>query len=222
MDWFRHVNSYCERTDATCWSEPVNALTNLAFILAGLCAMRLSGRAHDRGGQVLSGGLIVIGIGSALFHTYAQVWAMMADVLPILAFILAYVFLATVRLFDLPLWSGAVAVVVYFPYSVLFGLIFEPLVGSLNGSLSYMPVPVLILGYAAVLRGRSPGTAKGLAAGAGILFVSLFFRSIDRAVCGAFPLGTHFLWHVLNAVMLGWMIHVMARDRSGRFHGLTA
>ena len=27
MDWFRAVNSYCERTDASYWSEPLNAVT---------------------------------------------------------------------------------------------------------------------------------------------------------------------------------------------------
>ena len=26
VDWFRSVNSYCERTDASYWSEPANAL----------------------------------------------------------------------------------------------------------------------------------------------------------------------------------------------------
>ena len=35
--------------------------------------------------------------------------------------------------------------------------------------------------------------------------------SIDEALCGAFPLGTHFLWHILNGIMLGWMIEVYRR-----------
>lgn len=212
MDWFRQVNSYCERTDFTYWSEPVNALTNLAFVLAGLWALRLSARAGDRGGQALSGILVLIGIGSWLFHTHAQIWAMMADVIPILIFILAYVFLATVRFLALPLWAGAIAVVAYIPYSAAFGAVFEPLVGGLNGSMSYMPVPVLILGYALLLRRRRPETARGLAVGASILLVSLLFRTIDREICASLPLGTHFLWHLLNAVMLGWMIRVLVED----------
>ena len=29
----------------------------------------------------------------------------------------------------------------------------------------------------------------------------------------AIPVGTHFLWHVLNAVMLAWMILVWQRHR---------
>ncbi|PWT93645.1 MAG: hypothetical protein C5B56_00365, partial [Proteobacteria bacterium] len=42
--------------------------------------------------------------------------------------------------------------------------------------------------------------AIGLAAG--LFCVSLVFRTIDRTICGAFPLGTHFVWHMLNAVVL--------------------
>jgi hypothetical protein len=41
--------------------------------------------------------------------------------------------------------------------------------------------------------------------------LSLVFRSLDEIVCPAVPLGTHFLWHILNAVMLGWMIEVYRR-----------
>jgi hypothetical protein len=213
MDWFRHIDSYCERTDAGYWSEPVNALTNLSFVLAGLWAWRYAGREGDRGGRLLAAILVVIGLGSWLFHTHAQVWAMMADVVPILVFVLAYIFLATVRFFGLSSWAGAAAGVLYLPYSALFERLFTPLVGSLNGSMSYLPVPVLILGYGVALRRARAETARGLATGAMILFISLFFRTIDAGVCASFPLGTHFLWHVLNAVMLAWMIRVMVRDR---------
>ena len=62
--------------------------------------------------------------------------------------------------------------------------------------------------YAALLRRRLPKTARGLAIGAGILIVSLTFRTLDLPLCGTLPFGTHFPWHVLNAVMLGWMIEV--------------
>jgi hypothetical protein len=38
---------------------------------------------------------------------------------------------------------------------------------------------------------------------AAILFViSLAFRTMDQAVCPGFPLGTHFIWHLLNATVL--------------------
>jgi hypothetical protein len=72
-------------------------------------------------------------------------------------------------------------------------------------------VPVLILGYAWLLRHRARATARGLAVGAGVLCLSLLARSVDMALCAGWPVGTHFLWHLLNAAMLGWMIEVWRR-----------
>jgi RsiW-degrading membrane proteinase PrsW (M82 family) len=95
----------------------------------------------------------------------------------------------------------------------------EQVAGSLNGSASYLPVLALIGGYAVGLRRRAPATARGLAIGVGLLGLSLLFRTIDARVCAAFPLGTHFLWHLLNAVLLGWMIRVLVRH--GRGPGLA-
>ncbi len=211
MDWFAEVNSYCERTDPSYWSEPVNALTNLAFILAGLICLRRLGERADRGVRLLIGLLILIGIGSYLFHTHAQIWALLADVLPILGFILVYVHLATTRFLRAPVWAGLLAAAAFLPYSMLVGTFVRALAGDLNGSVSYVPVPILIAAYALILRRRAPSTARGLAIGAAILTVSLVFRTVDTQVCTAFPIGTHFLWHILNALMLGWMIAVLLR-----------
>lgn len=209
MDWFRAVDNYCERLDASYWSEPVNAVTNAAFILAAIWAWRAASAAGDNGAKLLAVILGAIGAGSYLFHTHAQVWSLYADVIPIQVFILTYLYLATVRFFGVPWWGGALVVVAFLPYAALIAGGLGAIFGSLNGSISYVPVPILIAVYAALLWRRRPQAARGLAIGAGILSVSLVFRTLDRPVCEAFPLGTHFLWHILNAVMLGWMIGVI-------------
>lgn len=211
MDWFRSVNSYCERTDASYWSEPINALSNAAFLVAALVCWRRAARAGDRAAQTLCLILALIGVGSFLFHTHAQVWAMIADVVPIQAFILVYLALATIRFFAAPWWAGVLAAAAFVPLSAGAARLIVAVFGPLNGSAGYAPVPLLILAYAALLARRAPATAGGLAVGAGVLAVSLVFRTADEAVCAAFPLGTHFLWHLLNAVMLGWMIGVFMR-----------
>jgi hypothetical protein len=53
--------------------------------------------------------------------------------------------------------------------------------------------------------------ARGFVVGAVILLVSLTARSLDEILCSNWPLGTHFLWHILNAMMLGWMIEAYRR-----------
>ena len=37
---------------------------------------------------------------------------------------------------------------------------------------------------------------------AGLFALSVMLRTLDRSLCGGFPLGTLFLWHLLNAVLL--------------------
>ena len=99
----------------------------------------------------------------------------------------------------------------YVPYAWAVGGIIESSFGPLNGSVGYVPTLLLIAGYGVALLRRNREAAHGLLIGAGILAASLFFRSIDQVVCSSIPLGTHFLWHLLNGIMLGWMIMVVSR-----------
>ncbi|RJL21554.1 ceramidase domain-containing protein [Paracoccus siganidrum] len=214
MNWLAPVDAYCERTGPDYWSEPINALTNLAFLIAALVLWpRLRGPEMAMG-RALAAVLFVIGIGSWLFHTHANQLTGLMDVLPILAFILLYVFAATRDYFGARPWIAALVTAGFIPYAAATVPIFAMIPG-LGSSASYAPVPLLILIYAALLRRRLPETARGLAIGAGILIASLTFRTLDQPLCGALPFGTHFLWHVLNAVMLGWMIEVWRRHRLG-------
>jgi len=36
----------------------------------------------------------------------------------------------------------------------------------------------------------------------GIFLVPLAFRTVDHAICPSLPIGTHYLWHGLNALVL--------------------
>jgi hypothetical protein len=132
------------------------------------------------------------------------------DVLPILGFILLYIFAASRDMLGLrPLWAGA-ATLGFIPYAAATVPLFA-LIPGIGSSAGYAPVPLLILIYAAILGHSAPATARGLAIGAGVLIVSLTFRSLDQPLCDHTPFGSHFLWHILNGVMLGWMIEVYRR-----------
>jgi uncharacterized membrane protein (GlpM family) len=210
MDWFASVDNYCERTGPDYWSEPVNALTNAAFLVAALVmARRLRGQDLSLAWAMVVA-LAAIGVGSFLFHTHANRLTGLMDVAPILAFILLYIFAATRDLLALRPWVAGLAVLGFFPFTAALVPLFARVPG-IAASAGYAPLPLLILLYALALRRRAPQTARGMALGAGILIASLVFRSMDRAICDAVPLGTHFLWHLLNALMLGWMIEVYRR-----------
>ncbi|RVV96914.1 hypothetical protein EKE94_16370 [Mesobaculum littorinae] len=215
MDWTRQIDGYCERLGPGYWAEPVNAVTNAAFVIAALILWRRSrGVPMARGMAAVLG---VIGVGSFLFHTHATAWASLADVLPILGFILLYIFAANRRFWNMPPWAALLGTLAFLPYAAALTPVLRAIPGIAISAV-YWPVPLLIAAYAVALRRRSPATARGLGLGAALLTLSLTFRSLDMPLCEAWPLGTHPMWHILNAVMLGWMIEVYLRH-SGEDHG---
>lgn len=206
MDWTRAVDGYCERLGPAFWAEPVNAVTNLAFLAAALLLWR---RTFGLG-RALCAVLFAIGVGSFLFHTFAQSWAGVADVVPILVYVLVYIYAANRDFWGLGVWASLGLTLLFFPYAAATVPLFSMIPG-LGGTAGYAPVPLLIAIYAVLLRHRAPETARGLLIGVAILLVSMLARTLDEPLCGVFPMGTHFLWHLLNATMLGWMIHVWTR-----------
>ncbi|SNS24493.1 ceramidase domain-containing protein [Tropicimonas sediminicola] len=209
-DLLRQVDGYCERTDFTYWSEPVNAVTNAAFLLAAWIMWRRLRGEEAPLARALVLVLAAIGIGSYLFHTHATVWGAIADTTPIGIFILLYIYAANRVFWGLPVAWSLLGMAAFVPFAALTVPLFQSL-PFFEVSAAYWPVPLLIAAYAVALRSRAPATARGLAIGSGVLAVSLAFRSVDEAICAGFPLGTHFLWHLLNAMMLGWMIEVLRR-----------
>lgn len=215
MDWTRQIDIYCERLDASYWAEPINALTNAAFLFA---AALMAYRLRDASSPIAWGLVFIlagIGVGSFLFHTHAQSWAALADVGAIALFILLYLFAASRDYLGLStLWS-VVSVFAFFPFAAIMTPLFA-YVPVLGVSSSYLPVTLLIAIYGVILRRRAPQTARGLLIGVSILMVSITLRSLDEPLCAQIPMGTHFAWHILNAIMLGWMIEVYRRHMLAR------
>lgn len=217
-DPFRAIDSYCERLDASFWSEPVNAITNAAFLIAAWIAWREAkrlGRVEWATTSIIAL-IAIIGVGSFLFHTFANAWSVMADVIPIQLAILLYFYLVPVRFYGLPPWGGALALAGSFLVIYLLGLGLAAAFGRMNGSVGYLATALTLaaLGAGLMLRGHPAGT--GILIGMAIFAASLTFRTIDMAICGGFPLGTHFLWHTLNGVTLGWLALVLVRHGAPR------
>jgi hypothetical protein len=191
------VDNYCERLGPDFWAEPLNAVTNLAFIIAALLLLRSGPRSGAD--TFLSLWIGVIGIGSFLFHTFATRWAAAADSVPILIFILVYFYLAMRHYVLLAGWVSLATTIAYVPASILLAWILAPLAGSSSGYMGAL-FAVLAVGIAMLRRDRA--TAYGLLSTGAIFAVSIGFRMVDEPLCGLWSVGTHFVWHILNAVVL--------------------
>jgi len=208
MNWSQPVDIYCERLDPGFWAEPVNALSNLAFVLAGLAALALARRTGrgDAAVVLLSANAVAVGIGSFLFHTVATRWAGLADVLPILVFILGYFAAAMNRFVGLG-WGRAVLATLGFlagAWALGQGLALLP-EGLTRGWGGYAPALVALIGVGLWLRARGHRAGPALMQAGGVFALSLGFRTLDGPLCDALALGTHFLWHLLNGLML-WLL----------------
>lgn len=218
------IDLYCERTSPALLAEPVNALSNLAFVAAGVWGVR-EARRYGAGAfaEILAWWVVAIGIGSALFHTFANELTKWADILPIAGFTLAYT-LMNLRRFMAMSWQRALPIFVafYAAAGLITFLVPDWLREATNGSTGYLPPFLALLFFGALV------TASGSRAGwynfaaAGIFVASVTFRAIDLKLCDAFPLGTHFVWHTLNGLMLAILLAATARYGAPRPQALKA
>lgn len=208
--WTLPIDAYCERLDPSFWAEPVNAATNAAFLVAAAVGV-VASRGSDRGVMLLAALTATIGVGSFLFHSFATAWAALADVVPITLFIVACLVLMLRRLVGLhAAWAVGLGLA-FVPAGALLVRALRPLAeGTIGSSMGYLPPLLALLACTAVLRRRRHPSAPALLLTAGLFAVSLTFRTLDGPLCAAWPLGTHWLWHLLNAVVLARLMRTLA------------
>jgi hypothetical protein len=210
MDWLAPIDAYCERLGPGLWAEPLNALSNLGFIVAALwAASQAWKRRADFAVWILVALVLLIGIGSGLFHTYANRWSALADVIPITLFIYFYLGFS-LRRFAKSSWVAIVAWLAgLFLVTLFMQSVTEP--GFMNGSGAYVPALIASIAVSLLLSRRGHDAARHLILASSILFVSLIFRTGDQIVCPAVPIGTHFIWHLLNALVLALYLEAAVR-----------
>lgn len=196
------VDGYCEHASFELWAEPLNAVTNLAFLLAAFALGRYLTTVEARTGsrdpqsRALIYMLWAIGLGSLAFHSFATIWAGIADVVPIIIIILTYVYLALRRFFGLPVAAALLGPPALIGMAYVFGQT------GFAGA-TYVPalIGMILLSLAAAFRGQSE-IGYGLAVSSLVFGVSLGLRTIDEPMCMQITIGTHWAWHVLNALTL--------------------
>jgi hypothetical protein len=189
------MDAYCERVGMGLFAEPLNAVSNVSFLLAAWAAWVLATRTGtlSAGVRVLIALAASVGIGSILWHTYPTMLTLLLDIIPILIFIVWFIWLYTRNVMGLRSLLAVASVAAF----LLATFLVIPLSGVLHGALVYTPglIVTLVLG---VFHAREQRAARfTLLAAAGVYLAALFFRTIDNEVCPVLPIGTHFLWHLL-------------------------
>jgi hypothetical protein len=207
-----HIDIYCERIGPDFWAEPLNAISNLGFIVsAALLILFLKRQKHTSEDDAIYWGLIalvfLIGIGSGLFHTLANRWAMWADIIPITLFVVGYSYLALRRIVGISIGLSLFGTAFVFALTAAL-----PALTALRGS-TYLPAVIGMFAVGLFLRvaDQPRAVANSILASGCIFALSLGFRTLDGPLCNTLPNGTHFLWHFLNAIVLYILTRTMAQ-----------
>jgi hypothetical protein len=216
MNWLKPIDIYCERLDASFWAEPINVLSNIAFLIAAILAWRLYQKTRSKKTPkevpFLIAMLGIIGVGSFFFHSFANTWSLLADVLPILFFQILALWIFLKRFLN---YSSAICAALILLFVVLSqGLSTYVPQAFLNGSAGYLPslAGQWLIAYG--LRHTHKKASQKMWQAGGIFIASLTFRSMDMAMCESVAIGTHFMWHVLNALMLYTVISATLRPKN--------
>jgi hypothetical protein len=189
------MDVYCERIGPGLLAEPLNALSNISFLLAAWAAWVLAKRsgALSAGVRVLIALAASVGIGSILWHTYPVSLTLILDIVPILIFLIWYIWLYTRNVIGMRSLFAVASVAAF----LLATFLAIPYSGVLHGALVYTPGLMVALVLGAFHATERRVARFTLLAAAGVYLAALFFRTIDNEVCPVLPIGTHFLWHLL-------------------------
>lgn len=198
------IDIYCERLAHGFWEEPLNALSNISFIIAAILLYRL-----QKQNLLLIGLLALVGIGSFSFHTYANTLGLIADIGGIMIFVHTYLYFALRRLLGWGKTKSIIGIAGFFTLLVLAAKI--PATYNFNGSAAYFPCLLLIGWIWLKIRHTHKHTKYLIYAGC-IFAMSLFFRSIDIVLCDIIPTGTHMYWHLLNGAVLYYLMKALIQS----------
>ena len=211
-----YLDSYCERAgDAALLAEPLNAITNVFFIVAALLAARLLLKTGQRGRTacwVLIAALFSIGIGSGVWHVHPTGTTVLMDVIPITLFIHIYLISALRHFLGLSWIKTLGWWFTYFAASIVAQMMLPS--DLLNGTIMYIPTYVTLLILTMAVNAKDRAVGRVFIQMVLVWTASLIFRTIDLELCSVLPIGTHFLWHTLNAYMLYRLLVVLIGKRS--------
>ena len=211
MNWFEPVWLYCERgTSAEILAEPVNALSTLSIVIAGLAGLwmykklPIGQRSADH--VLLIALALIAGLGGLAFHLFAAQWSEMAHLLPFLFFVMVYLAFALNRFLQVP--PGATSLATGFFVLVTMACVtmtcafldgaLQPAwsiggqagdlkaIGAtscLNGSFAYLPALMVLFALALWTRKRRHKAAKSLFLAAFLLLGAIVFHTIDHLSC---------------------------------------
>ena len=189
---------YCERTSLDAFAEPINAISNIAFIICGIVLMFKKGMKLNP----LPYSVIFIGISSFLFHYIPTSLFSALDISSILLFVVIYNYMLTKNILKYSIFQSILSSIALIIISFLIGILFFK---TIAGASSFYLGLLLYMIYILFLI-KKIDYIKYFFIAIILFVISLILRSIDIYLCKFFSIGTHFIWHILNSLVIYYLI----------------
>jgi hypothetical protein len=210
-----HWYGVCERSSLGPLAEPLNVLSSLAFIYVAVTIYRHYKNHEDLESKwiwdihALTFITFLIGVNSLVFHAFPNPTTELADTLTIVLFIILYFWSVLFRIGRTTFFEALICFTAFVGFSHMLVAQFPH---ALNDSIGYLSSMVALIVIAVYLHLRARRSASNFMFAAIIGVVSLSCRIIDRVLCEHTHVGTHFLWHILNATLLYILLKQLVRN----------
>lgn len=193
------LTDYCERVGSGLFAEPLNVLTNIAYLLTAFLIWRIlrkSNVEHRAHFLVMIAAITAVGIGSAIFHVFHTEATILFDAVPIWIFIATALVLLFNKLSGS--WRTASLSLAVFVALLVSATVFIPK-DFLNGTIRHTITISTLIGLIIWSYKKLGKVSAGLIPVFLLYGGAIIARVADPAVCASFSHGTHFVWHLLNA-----------------------
>lgn len=217
-----YIDNYCERNHRPePLAEPLNLVTNIVFVISALIIFRML-RAYKQIALrnldviILTITLAVIGFGSAAYHSFPNGKTVLMDVIPIGIFIHLYLLSFARRIIGLNYIFCVIFLAAFIGLGMYFQNNFSP--DTLNGTIMYVPTYLTLMLMVIVMAFVKQNHLYLHVINTAVIWTfSLAFRTVDMQLCThTYNIGTHFLWHALNGIVLYRLLAVLVLDRAAR------
>lgn len=210
-----HWYGVCERHGESMWSEPLNVLSSFAFIYVAIAIYRYYRREEDIQNkriwdiQGLTFLCFIIGVNSTVFHAFPTPTTELLDTLSIVMFIIIYFWSVLFRIGRCNLFQATICFVAFLGFS---HILVHQFPRALNDSIGYLSSMIALIMIAVHLHLKARPSSQHFMLAAIVGVCSLFCRAIDHEICPMLPIGSHFVWHTLNATLLYILLKQLVRN----------
>lgn len=219
IDFSLPYHSYCE-TALGALAEPVNMLSCLTYWAMAVWVWTRRDDDSMEFHPLAAILLFTLGTSGMVWHATGIRLAFAFDVIAIYMLMTIMVTLLCHVFLRLPLWGTLATVAGLVFFSAILRDSAVPWMPQQGGA--FLPALLFLAVVALKIQPAHEKATIYLLAGAYILFFGLIFRSIDLYACWAFPLGTHFLWHICSAFFVLYIVKALAAIKKPReYHRIS-